>query len=75
MKMEHCPNCQKVTGHKRTIGIGTLIGGLFTLSVYLYSQYLGTRHAALFAAWPAELHAEQAAALDGAKALSPKNIA
>ncbi len=41
MKTKLCPNCQQVTGHKRDIGIGTLImvlftGGLWLLAIPLY---------------------------------------
>lgn len=30
-----CPNCNKKTGHKRALGMGTLIGGALTFGVSL----------------------------------------
>jgi predicted nucleic acid-binding Zn ribbon protein len=30
MEMKYCPNCGKVTGHKRDVGIGTGIGAVVT---------------------------------------------
>jgi hypothetical protein len=30
MQISHCANCGKSTGHKRNIGIGTLLGALVT---------------------------------------------
>jgi hypothetical protein len=35
VKYLYCPNCGKMTGHKRVIGMGTLIGGVFTLGASL----------------------------------------
>jgi hypothetical protein len=35
MEMLYCQNCKKTTGHKRAIGIGTLLGGVATLGVSL----------------------------------------
>lgn len=31
MEYSYCPNCGKMTGHKRALGWGTFFGGLFTL--------------------------------------------
>jgi len=31
MKIEYCNNCGKRTAHKRAVGAGTIIGGLYTL--------------------------------------------
>jgi hypothetical protein len=35
MEMLYCKNCKKTTGHKRAIGMGTLLGGVATLGVSL----------------------------------------
>jgi hypothetical protein len=35
MKMLYCNNCKKNTGHKRAIGVGTLLGGIATFGVSL----------------------------------------
>lgn len=32
---EYCKNCGKVTGHKRTVGMGTFLGACLTLGVSL----------------------------------------
>jgi hypothetical protein len=31
MEYSYCPNCRKITGHKRALGWGTFFGGVFTL--------------------------------------------
>lgn len=33
MEYSYCPNCCKMTGHKRALGWGTFFGGVFTLGV------------------------------------------
>jgi hypothetical protein len=33
MEYSYCPNCGKMTGHKRALGWGTFFGGLFTFGV------------------------------------------
>ena len=43
MEMIFCPNCQKVTGYKRALGFGTLLGfvltgGLWLLAVPFYPR-------------------------------------
>lgn len=43
MEYSFCPNCGKKTGHKRAIGMGTLLGGIFTfgastLAIPLYPK-------------------------------------
>jgi hypothetical protein len=69
MKMEHCPNCQKITGHKRRLGMGTFIGGLFTAGLSLFAiPWYPTR--CIVCGLPSGLDAEQTAELDRAKALS-----
>lgn len=35
MRFLYCPNCGKMTGHKRVIGVGTIIGGVFTAGASL----------------------------------------
>jgi hypothetical protein len=35
MEMYLCRNCNKMTGHKRALGMGTLLGVLFTGSLWL----------------------------------------
>jgi hypothetical protein len=35
MQVSHCTNCGKSTGHKRNIGVGTLLGALVTGGVSL----------------------------------------
>jgi hypothetical protein len=35
MEMLYCNICKKITGHKRAIGVGTLLGGVVTLGVSL----------------------------------------
>jgi hypothetical protein len=42
MKMQHCNNCDRVVGHKRKIGIGTVLmilltGGLWLLAIPAYA--------------------------------------
>src|ERR1039458_2874436 len=33
----YCTACQRVTGHKRSIGVGTYIGGIFTLGASFFA--------------------------------------
>lgn len=35
MEYSYCPNCRKMTGHKRALGWGTFFGGIFTLGFSL----------------------------------------
>ncbi len=35
MKMKVCRNCQKLKGHKRTIGFGTLVAVVLTSGLWL----------------------------------------
>jgi hypothetical protein len=35
MEYSYCPNCQKMTGHKRALGWGTFFGGVFTAGLSL----------------------------------------
>lgn len=35
MEMIYCSNCKKVTGHKRAVGMGTLLGAVSTLGLSL----------------------------------------
>ena len=35
MKYLYCPNCRKKTGHKRVIGMGTLLGAVLTVGASL----------------------------------------
>lgn len=35
MKVYYCPNCQKTTGYKRSLGWGTFFGALFTFGISL----------------------------------------
>ena len=35
MKLKMCRNCQKLTGHKRAIGFGTLVAILLTSGLWL----------------------------------------
>jgi hypothetical protein len=35
MEMLYCKNCKKTTGHKRAIGVGTILGGIVTGGVSL----------------------------------------
>jgi len=37
MEYSYCPNCGKMTGHKRALGWGTFFGGLFTLGASTFA--------------------------------------
>ena len=37
MKSKHCVNCNQTTGHKRHIGIGTLLMVLITAGLWLFA--------------------------------------
>ena len=37
MKVVYCKNCGKVTGFKRTIGIGTLLAVLITMGLWIFT--------------------------------------
>jgi len=38
MIFKHCANCQKLTGHKRAFGAGTVIGFLFTFGLWIFAM-------------------------------------
>ena len=43
MNMKRCPGCDRVTGHKRAIGVGSLLavivtGGLWLIALPFYSE-------------------------------------
>lgn len=37
MEYSYCPNCRKMTGHKRALGWGTFFGGVFTLGASTFA--------------------------------------